>query len=517
MYMCQGYSESYSEDEVDEVLIHMKDGFSDELKEYAIESAFKSSRYLFVEKKENKYIGYCTYCGHEYEVGKLKHNGVIHCKNCKTECKTKLTYYGRKSLVDKVCFVYYEKSVIDHEVIAASGIYAERDYSGDYRSVETYISRQAVYVFKPGKAEMVIKHCNYFSGIKWKRTRSIYSFNNNSLANYDYSISYKSVEEAVKGTKFQYSMWEEYVGRDMLGFFELYTKYPNIESLTKVGLKRLINDKLTNANMMGCINWRGKTIYKMLRIGKKDLKSIRQSKVNVSPLFLKLYQNQLRENSNLEPLEIKEIERIVKDVFGYKKLEEILECCNLKKAYKYLIKQEKNKMSNYTSLISTWLDYIGDCKKLKMDLNKESVLFPKNVIVAHQNTIKQIKYKEDKVLNKKIEERLEDLNKLYYFENENLFIRPAISSLELVEEGSVLHHCVAGYSKNYAEGKTNILVIRSKDKPNEPFFTIEIKDNEIKQVHGKHNNNPSGEIAEFVEQFKAEKLESKNKKIRLTA
>ncbi len=508
-------NELYSEKVIKNILMHTEEHVSDEIKEYAIEKVFLKSRYLFVERRETKYLGYCTHCGHEYEVEKLKHNSTIHCKECGSECVVKLTRYGRKSLIDRACFIYYEKSVVDPDAIVANGFYAERYYGGDYKKVKTSFLKEAVYVFKPGSAEMVVKLFSYYYGERWKKSKSIYSFNNNSLANYPYSISYNSVDKAVKNTPFKYSMWEEYVGSDMLSFFELYTKYPLIESLTKVGMKELIRCKIHGENMMRCINWRGKTIYKMLKIGKKDLKEIRESKVFISPLFLKLYQRAIRDNSNLGPHEVKVIERAISDSYGYEKLEEILEYCSTKKAYKYLAKQKQKGKSNNGSLIITWRDYIEDCKKLKMDLNKEDVLFPKDVVIAHQNTIRQIKYKEDKALNKKIEKRLDELNKLYCFEYKELFIRPVTSSLELIDEGKALNHCVGGYSRKYASGETNILVIRYKNKPNEPFFTVEVKDNSIKQVHGKRNCNPKNEVAEFIELFKIEKL--KSKKVKLTA
>lgn len=510
---------NYSEG-VNDVLSHFSIGVSEKIKKYAIKGPFKESRYLFIQRKDDIRVGYCTHCNKEYEVANLKHNSETICEKCGSKCIVKQTRYGRKNLVDKVCFIYYEKSTKDPEALVANGYYAERDYSKDYKNVETNFNRTAAYVFKVGeKPRQVIKNYSYYYGENWRVTSSIYSFNTGSLANHEYSICYRSIEEAVKNTPFQYSQWDQCIGSDMLRFFELYTKHPLIESLIKVGMKGIIKSKLQGSNMYGCINWKGKTIYRMLKIGKKDLRDIREAKLNITPMYLKLYQTQLQEKLNLKPTEVKELERTIPSQFELEKLKKILQYCNIKKAYKYLIKQEELRFVNsYYSLLSTWVDYIKDCKTLKLDLTKESVLFPKNLVLAHQNTIKQIRYKEDEALNKKITKRLQKLNKKYCYEYENLFIRPAVSSLELIEEGRALHHCVGGYADRYASAQTDILLVRKINKPNEPFFTIEVKGNRIVQVHGLRNCNPSGEVSEFVAAFKTEKLEKKkNEKIRLTA
>ncbi len=66
---------------------------------------------------------------------------------------------------------------------------------------------------------------------------------------------------------------------------------------------------------------------------------------------------------------------------------------------------------------------------------------------------------------------------------------------EIVNEGSVLHHCVGGYTNRHAEGHTTIMFLRRNDDPTTSFYTIEIgNNNNIVQIHGFGNkwlgNNP---------------------------
>lgn len=516
MCMCQYRYGQFTDPMIEDIVQHVPNGISEEIQEYAIEYALKNSRYLFIENRGKEKYAYCTHCGHEFKVGKLSHNEYQECENCRSRCIVKLTRYQRKSLKDEACFLYYEKSAADNAAIVASGFYVNRNYSGDYKKVQTYFERVAVYVFKPGSAEQLVKYYSWMNEIEWRKTSSIYSFNINSLAKLDYSISYNSVAKAVKDTPFRYSMWEEFVGYDLLRLFEVYTKYPLVESLVKVGFKSLITAYLDNKDMMRCINWRGKTIYKMLKISKKDLRDIRQADILVSPVYMKLYQMNNKEKQRLTPLEIKAFEWKVKDSYGIGKLEYIVKFISMKKAMKYIEKQENFKMSGFTNLITTYHDYLSDCVKLEMDMKSESVLYPRNLIKAHQDTLVRVKHKADKELNSKVRKRYKELKSLC-FEYKNLLIRPVKSVKELLDEGNTLHHCVAKYAENYANGKTNLLVVRKIEKAEKPYFTIEIQDNCIRQAHGLGNCNPDNDVEEFLEVFKLKKLNSNSLKQKLTA
>jgi len=84
---------------------------------------------------------------------------------------------------------------------------------------------------------------------------------------------------------------------------------------------------------------------------------------------------------------------------------------------------------------------------------------------------------------------------------------------DIAKEGTVLHHCVKSYAERVAEGKTNILFIRERKAPKDPFFTVEItNDGSIEQIHGFSNCNVDSEpgLIDFVETW------AKKKKLRLS-
>lgn len=509
----------------EEYLEHFPSGFSEEIIRYATDVVFKSSRYIFTTREGKHQYGYCTHCHANLKTVGLRHNEIAQCPKCGSDCTVKSSGRGRKNMVDRAYFVYYEKSLIDPEAIIARGIYACRDYRYEYLNIRTQYKVENLYMFKMHNSVMLERNLYYgyhsdnklHAGdyYKCKTIHSRLSQYENTGAKTDYS--YESIVEAIKGTPFQYSTWDSYSGEDRVKFFDLYSKYPCIEYLTKVGFSDLVEAKLWGNNTYSSINWRGDTLFKAIKLTKKDFNEIRRSKISVDPLFLRLYQLSKKDGSNLS---VEEVSRISRDgyAFYFTYLQIVLKYTSLKKADKYITKQrEAQKKHFYSSsaVLTSWKDYIADCLKLEMNLKNDSVLFPKNLYNAHQNTIKQIKLKADAELDAKILARAKFLEK-YCMDSSNIFIRPVMSTTELITEGKILEHCVGTYADRYARGDTNILVIRKVSEPDHPYFTVELRQDAIIQVRGKRNCSPGQDVSRFIEAFTMKKLKKKQVPNRVT-
>lgn len=493
-----------------------KEIITKEIEEYAVEEALKHSRYIFTKRKGKKQYGYCTYCKNEFETEGLKHKTKSICPCCKSEVEIRASGIGRKYMIDESYFIYFEKSKIDKDVIIAKGIAADKSYKGDYKgsTIKYYI--KALYIFEINNPIMLV---NQFWGdnIKnFRKTASIYPVTINSM-NCVYSTDLNSLDKAIEGTPYQYSMYRQYTKEaDVVKYLGLYSKYPKIEALTKLGFKELVKAKLWRYQTYSAINWNGDTVFKMLKVNRAELKELRAFEGRKTALFIKLYQLNSKEKNKLSLDELKKLEMHTEGDFEV--FRDMLKLTSLYKASKYINKQEKAYVNKFyrglLGVLKDWNDYIRDCKKLKMDISKESVLFPKDLYIAHQNTIKQVKYQEDKALDEKMKKREEEINKKYYFEDKNYIIRAVKSTKEIIDEGATLHHCVGGYAKSHAGGSTNILLIREKKNINKPYYTMEIKNNRIVQVRGLRNCDPEKKLNKFLDQFKALKIEkSINKKI----
>lgn len=375
----------------EEYFKHIPEGISEEIESFVNDTVFKSSRYIFTTRDKGEEKGFCTHCKAEFKTDKLKHNSNMKCPRCGSECTVKQAWRGRKHLVDYACFLWYEKSPIDpKDTIIARGYEVVRNYSGDYRNVVNEYCPEAFYIFSLDGSHMFKRTWwNHREGCKredyYTKASSIYSFNINGLAIQPFYISRKNIFKTIEGTRFQYIPKElNVLSSDMLKLFDLYNKYPIIEQLAKVGMQNIVKEKLQGYATYRTINWRGKDIFKVLKINRKDLKDIREAKVTITSLFLKLYQDSKKDKSNLTVEEAKYLEYKVSN--SYDRLESITKYTSLRKIFNYLKKQEGiKKKEYYYNDISTWADYISDCKKLKMDLSKDNVFFPKDLYKAHQN------------------------------------------------------------------------------------------------------------------------------------
>lgn len=476
---------------------------SEAMKEFVQKDVFCDAEFVFFNKDKT----YCSYCGTESElVDNLKHNEIVTCPDCGRKVIAKNLKYGRKTLATEKTLYYFEKQ--DNETIICKGYYIKKTYE-EYKNPITKYELMALYEFKKYSSRMWKK--NWWAG--FHETASIYDFNNNWLAKYMCHCSWDSLEESVKGTWLQYFPLEHYIQtRSIVKVIEKAVKYPWLEQIYKVGLVKIVDEYVAGENMWNCLNRKGENIFKILKINRNGLKELRTIN-ELTPKMLRIYQMQLKDNSKLS---IEEIEKLENNVFyDFGKFIFLNKYISTRQILSYIQKQRaRNK--NIGDVVITWADYIKDCIKLNYNLKEKNILFPKDVQVAHQNTIKQVRYQEDKELNKKIK-KLAKKREIFKFEYKDLIIRPALDSIELIEEGQKLSHCVGGYAERYAKGNTNILFIRCKNKLDSPYYTVEISTSyKVVQVHGKHNISANKEVKEFMEVYQKEVLEKiskKNKKV----
>ena len=148
-------------------------------------------------------------------------------------------------------------------------------------------------------------------------------------------------------------------------------------------------------------------------------------------------------------------------------------------------------------------------------LHRENVLLPRNLGAAHDEATKkhQAKLERERAVQRrewerrqkaeqaerdrqarlaeeKYEERRVKLEKKYGFAMDGYVIRAPMNKDEVLAEGRKLQHCVGGYADRHIQGKTTILFMRKAKKPDEPWLTIEMDGNKMRQIHGFKNEGP---------------------------
>lgn len=498
---------------------HFPKSASKKIQNYATNQVMHWSRYLFTRRVGKKQYAYCTHCRMESETKGLKIKQVVKCPSCGMSALVKGSGMSRKSMFDEAYLLFYEKSKVDKNAIIARGFYITRDYRKSYHDVETNLKLTAMYLFKPGHSEMWSR--NYYSSQSFKQDASIRS---QSISEMKYKLCYHSlasIKAAVKGTPFQYCTWEyysDYGFDDRLKVFDLAAKYPCIEYLTKLGLSPIVVAKLSGQQTYGAINWRGRSIEKVLRLTKSEAKE--WVKLPYKSGLLSLYAYQFFNKKLNMSFSFDQAHQLcgLAEKQAFHDVAVLINYAPLKSILLYILRQINRKASNHYrgysahAVLRDWGDYLKECGELGMDLKQDYILFPSDLHEAHQKTMSKVKIKRNEIVAAEIIERATQL-KEYTFEHAGLVIRPAASSDELFKEGKALNHCVGSYAERYAKGHCDIYVIRKVEKPDKPFFTMEIRNGHIAQCRGFKNCSATKEVQELVDLFKAKKLDKKRVKV----
>lgn len=168
--------------------------------------------------------------------------------------------------------------------------------------------------------------------------------------------------------------------------------------------------------------------------------------------------------------------------------------------------------STLSSVLEYWKDYVDAAEKMGYQLHRQNVLLPKNLSSAHDKATRERQAQLDREraearrewekacrradaeAKKKMEkakaayeQRRGKLEKRYAYAADGYIIRVPANGDEILDEGRVLKHCVAGYADRHIAGKTTILFMRKAKKPNTPWLTIEMNGAELVQIHGFRN------------------------------
>lgn len=158
---------------------------------------------------------------------------------------------------------------------------------------------------------------------------------------------------------------------------------------------------------------------------------------------------------------------------------------------------EANRSRTKTTLRDLWSmqAFLG------ADMENKRTLFPKNLTEAHQTVTARYNLVKDERTSVCIKAYAEELRKKYSFHAFGMYIVVPGHPSDLINEGSTLCHCVRSYIDRVAKRETAILFIRREGETATPFFTMEVCDGRVIQVHGKKNSAPDKAVARFVRAF----------------
>lgn len=464
--------------------------------------------YLIFSNKEDRAI--CTVCGKEMRTyGEFKHNSQMDCPHCGNGAIMKASGIGRKNITDEfriLVFTRKGKTVwaccfevfLEYENFGRPTIYKYLREVFTINSAEQHHYRKeyswALDKYIWNEAE-TMKLPHVMGGMQYWTQPPM-----NTVLIYD-----KNLEKVFLKSDLRYIYLPELItGMNAYEFIKYISdgaKYQSMELLAKAGFKRIVMHRVQGFSGLANINWRGKSLPKILRLSKGEIKRIRTWDINLTELMA--FQGLTSE------------ERMLVDYATLKELSKIYMVQDIRKhtsLLKFLMYSQKQKRID----VHSWLDYIGWAERFGMDITNKKVLFPKDFAKEHDRLLEDIRIEENKEREEKLKRATEAVAKVSY-ETKELVIKLARTQKSLTNESEQLGHCVRTYGERVAKGQCYIFFIRKKASPGKSYYTLETKPNgELVQCRGKSNCGTTEEVQEFVEGF-TKYLQKQIKKERKTA
>lgn len=439
--------------------------------------------YYTEDKPERHSMGQCPICGHK---------GVYEWKKV-----TRASWYE-----DHVILV--QRTTDNNLVIRYFEIWQKFQQGIE---ADTKIREQSRYFLTLGEAYRMDNIYHYYRGIAmWEMTeyKRIYE-----------GAIFPGYRTEVKESNFKYCDIDAIAdccrytsanrGTDVSRMLITFARNAAVEMYCKAGMKNIVSYILDGCGKRQFVNRKADTPLKQLRITRQQLNRLREKNGDV--YLLQAMQLSKKRKLNWSEKE----EEIAAEVIRQKNmavLDFFMQYMSLRKLSNRIEKymQEKNSYGRHSTIVR-YYDYLVMRKEFGFDMTNEVYLFPNNLIAKHQEMIDEGNRRKDGQRKakknaefSKIAENFKKLDKKYHYEADNLFIRPANSAGEIIDEGRTLHHCVGSsdtYMKRHNDGYSFILFLRRVEEPDEPYYTIELgKDGKIRQWYSKNDKKPDKELIE---------------------
>lgn len=153
-------------------------------------------------------------------------------------------------------------------------------------------------------------------------------------------------------------------------------------------------------------------------------------------------------------------------------------------------------------LVTEYRDYLDMCRRMGYDMKNSFVLYPKDLQKSHDKTARRYERKKDTLIKRNFIAVYRQLSGRPNFERDGLKIVYPDTPDDVVAEGHALHHCVGSYTECVANGECVILFLRKCSDESKPFYTIEVRGQEVVQVRSMGNCGMTPEVKTFVAAWK---------------
>lgn len=328
----------------------------------------------------------------------------------------------------------------------------------------------------------------------------------------------------MKDTMFQYSALKEYASEirnvNIVRYLEQYQQTPQIEVLIKMGLFGIAKEMVDNCQDIVSdasaerpdtfLGIRKERVHQLI-VSRGDIKLLRAMKTEKR--LQQAWTEKQIEHLAETGLRTEQVETAIKYMGIQKILNRIEKYAGC--AYGTKCVEAENRIR---ATANTYMDYINMRLALGYDMNNTVYQQPRNLVEAHNQIVLESNKEEMDIRIREVEQKYpsiraiyRELRKIYFYEDDTYLIRPARSAGEIVREGRLLHHCVGGdnYLGKHNRRESYILMLRFKDKAEEPYITVEISSNnpKIRQWYGTNDRKPDAKnmqkwLNDYLKQLK---------------
>ena len=459
--------------------------------------------------------GTCSVCGAEVRARgrRFVQGAIVSCPSCGTEVHCVLEN-GSVFAANYIENIVAVQKGTDGETVFFRQWLLHRDNTARWEHMEDFLQETVRYAIRGTKTakwqkqgkESYFMRTERYNLDEWARWRD------NRIYDGSYYFYTGGIEEALQGTAMQYADLEGYLeesghNRNPIYFLEYHAKYPVIEFLWKAGYRNIVHNRIFGMDRenRNAILWERKRLKECFKFPLRILKLMPPEEWKLDDVKRANY---LWKNYG-ERITDAEMRTALQSRTDVQNLTGAMPYAGIGKILKYIQKQtEKRKEEKRCriympeGIVGAYRDYLRECEQLHFDLHDREILFPKDLIAAHDRTMKQIAFEKNKADQEKFQKAVNKLEKFAWQKGEFL-IRPAREQMELTAEGKALHHCVGGYIRDMAEGKTAIFFLRKASEPDKPFYTLELQRRKVVQCRTEHNASYENEpdVKKFVDMW----------------
>ena len=489
-------------------------------------------KYIFYDRKQRNKptLGHCTACNQEVSIVDAKHNRRYECPSCHRLVTLKSRGITKR-LWDRASILRIDR-VAPSEIV----IRVFKTYWNYYKGTEAYDFREYQRHFISWDADGKCSVDRYYDcfttqGLtSWRHgRRPRFSFwQQNFSADDDGFLWTQGLSKTLADTPWQYSeigMFYDniHASLDAEVYLAQYLKKPCLEYLVKLKLYRLAKfvayeDEMhyLDEHHEKAVDAEGKGFREVLHVGQEDLPLLQE--LNASHTQLDFLQSMRR--CGMQPSRDLLAWCDANDIRNFSHVMTALRFMTPHKLIRYVSEQfaankapprplytREQGFYDLRMVLSDYKDYLFMCAGLEYDMTNPFVLFPKDLMKAHDQVMKMSSAAKNKVYDRSIAALYQQTQQRYSFRSDGMMIVAPKSAKEITREGQALHHCVGTYVEQVARQETVILFLRMTKAPKKSFYTIEVSAGRIHQVRGSMNKDTTPDVDKFLEKWRRQVLD----------